>query len=321
MTTLAAVPATMHVYRSRPQAILERRLHNVGAVLCGWQGVKGLSGKAVFPVDHQDLFPIGTAKMNGVKFFGSRQPDQIISYATALIEADGGMLAPLFTTLLDSRNGRHFTAEQFTTYEGGGIGALVEGEPILAGNLAFLKSMGVELPEGLQVKQAVCVAVDGELCGLFAISYAKDRMAAAGMVSLSGYRGLKPLVTGGRFLLTEKFIYNQFGVKAKRIIFADPELQATLSEKKPEENAPALALITGTGLAPFAYAVTGARTLQNATVTGLTVHMIGGILGILMMGVLAVIGATYLLTPTNLFLYELVWLVPGLLITEWTRSI
>lgn len=321
VTTLAAVPATMHVYRSRPQAILERRLHNVGAVLCGWQGVKGLSGKAVFPIDHQDLFPIGTAKMNGVKFFGARQPDQIISYATALIEADGGMLAPLFTTLLDSRNGRHFTAEQFTAHEGGGIGALVEGEPVLAGSLAFLKNMGVELPEGLRVNQAVCVAVDGELCGLFAISYAKDRMAAAGMVSLSGYRGLKPLLTGGRFLLTEKFIYNQFGVKAKKIVFADPELQETLAQKKPEENAPALALITGNGLAPFAYAVTGARTLQNATVTGLTVHMIGGILGILMMGVLAVIGATYLLTPANLFLYELVWLVPGLLITEWTRSI
>lgn len=321
VTTLAAVPATMHVYRSRPWAILERRLHSVGAVLCGWQGIKGLSGKAVFPIDHQDLFPIGTAKMNGVKFFGTRQPDQIISYATALIEADNGLLTPLFVSLLDSRNGRHYTAEQLTNYEGGGIGAMVEGEPVLAGSLAFLKSMGVELPEGIRVNQAVCVAVDGELCGLFAISYEKDRMAAAGLVSLSGYRGLKPVLTGGRFVLTEKFIYDQFGVKSKKMVFADPELQATLAEKKPEENAPALALITGNGLAPFAYAVTGARTLQNATITGLTVHMIGGILGILMMSVLAVIGATYLLTPANLFLYELVWLVPGLLITEWTRSI
>jgi hypothetical protein len=49
--------------------------------------------------------------------------------------------------------------------------------------------------------------------------------------------------------------------------------------------------------------------------------MIGGILGMLMMLVLAIIGATNLLTPANLFLYELVWMVPGLLITEWTRSI
>ena len=321
VTTLAAVPASMHVFLSRPLAILERRLHNVGAVLCGWQGVYGLSGNVAFPIDHRDLFPTGTAKMNGVKFFGSRQPDQIIAYATALVEADNGVLAPLFTTLLDSRNGRHYTANALTAYEGGGIGAEICGESVLAGNLAFLKEMGVELPEGIRVNQAVCVAIDGELCGLFAISYDKDRMAAAGMTSLCGYRGVKPVLTGGSFMLTDKFISSQFGINPKRIRFTDLETRSTLAQKDQAEKSPALALITGKGLAPFAYAVTGARTLKNAATTGLVIHMIGGILGIVMMALLAVLGATYLLTPTNLFLYELVWLVPGLLITEWTRSV
>ena len=40
-----------------------------------------------------------------------------------------------------------------------------------------------------------------------------------------------------------------------------------------------------------------------------------------MMLTLAILGATQLLTPANLFLYELLWLVPGLLITEWPRTI
>ena len=321
VTTLAAVPASMHVILSRPLAILERRLHSVGAVLCGWQGVYGLSGKTVFPLDHTDLFPAGTAKMNGVKFFGSRQPDQIIAYATALVEADNGLLAPLFTNLLDSRNGRHYNAVGLTAYEGGGIGATVGGEAVLAGNLSFLKEMGVELPEGIRVNQAVCVAVEGELCGLFAITYEKDRMAAAGMTSICGYRSIKPVLTGGSFVLTEKFISDQFNVNPKRILFADPETREALARKEQEEKSPALALITGKGLAPYVYAATGARTLKNAATTGLVIHMIGGILGILMMILLAVLGATYLLTPMNLFLYELVWLVPGLLITEWTRSV
>ena len=321
VTTLAAVPASIHVIISRPTAILERRLHSVGAVICGWRGVEGLSGKAAFPIDHRDLFPAGTAKMNGVKFFGARQPDQIIAYATALVAADDGVLAPLFISLLDSRNGRHYEAQRLTAYEGGGIGAEVCGESVLAGSLSFLKNMGVELPEGIRVNQAICVAVDGELCGLFAISYDKDRLAAAGMTSLCGYRTLKPVLTGGSFVLTEKFIYDQFWVNPKRILFADPELREELAQKKPAEEAPALALITGNGLAPFVYAVTGARTLKNAAKTGLVIHMIGGILGILMMVLLAILGATYLLTPANLFLYELVWMIPGLLITEWTRSI
>jgi len=40
-----------------------------------------------------------------------------------------------------------------------------------------------------------------------------------------------------------------------------------------------------------------------------------------MMAVLAYLGEGSLLTPANLLLYEMVWLIPGLLITEWTRSV
>ena len=321
VTTLAAIPASMHVIFSRPMAVLERRHHNVGTVLCGWQGVDGLCGDAVFPMDHRDLFPGNAVKMNGVKFFGNRQPDEIIAYATALLEAEGGMFAPLFTQLLDSRNGRHYTAENHTTYENGGIGAEVNGEAVLAGSLSFLKEMGVELPEGIRVSNAVCVSIDGELMGLFAFTYDKDRSAAAGLTSLCGYRKLSAMITGSSFMMDEKFIAERFGVRTKRLWMPTREEQLAIEEKKPDETPAALALITGTGLMPFAYAVTGARTLKNAAKTGLAVHMVGGILGIAMMAVLAVIGATELLTPANMFLYQLLWLIPGLLITEWTRSV
>ena len=49
--------------------------------------------------------------------------------------------------------------------------------------------------------------------------------------------------------------------------------------------------------------------------------MIGGILGLLIMLALAVLGESALLTPVNLLAFELVWLVPGLLISEWTRAV
>ena len=95
---------------------------------------------------------------------------------------------------------------------------------------------------------------------------------------------------------------------------------ALLEKQLPEEGT-AAALITGEGLAPFGYAVTGARTLKSAVTGGIVIHMIGGILGMLMMLALAYLGADWLLTPTNLFLYELVWMIPGLLVTEKTRNL
>ena len=321
VTALAAMPASLFVAQSRPMAVLERRLHKLGAVLCGWKGVEALSAKALFPLEHTDLFPSGCVNMNGVKFFGSRQPDEIIAYAAALIAADGGSLEPLFTHLLDSRNGVHYSLENFRVYPEGGIGGEIGGEPVLAGSLSFLKEMGVETPEGIRVSQAVCVAIDGELCGLFAIAYEKDRDAAAGIYTLCAYRKLKPVLVSTDFMMTPEFIRSTFGVNPKKICFPEPEERKALREKVLEPETAALALVTGEGLAPFAYALTGARSLKTAATLGVIVHMVGGIVGMLMMLVLAIIGAISLLTPANLFLYELVWLVPGLLITEWTRSI
>lgn len=321
VTTLAAMPASMFVIFSRPMAVLQKRLHSLGSVLCGWQSVEQLSKKLLFPLDHSDLFPTGNVKLNGVKFYGSRQPDEIIAYATAVVSANGGSLEPLFTGLLDSRNGMHYTAENFRYYEDGGIGGEVNGESVLVGLLPFLKGMGVEVPEGMRISQAVCVAVDGEFCGLFAVAYETARANASGLATLCGYRKLQPVLISNDFMLTEEFIRGAFDVNIKRMLFPQPDVRLEMSQKEPEADAKAVALVTGSGLAPFAYAVTGARSLKSAVVAGVAVHMAGGILGMVMMLVLAILGATQYLTPASMFLYELLWMIPGLLITEWTRSL
>ena len=320
VTLLAATPASIFVTLSRPNAILVNRLHNAGAVLCGWQGVKGLCGKAVFPMDYSDLFPAGSARMNGVKFYGSRQPDEIVAYCTAVVSANGSGLAPLFNQVLDSRNGRHYDAEELTCYENGGIGGLVEDEAVLVGSLSFLKEMGVEVPEGIRVNQAVCVAIDGQLCGLFALTYENNRAAAMGLAALCGSRRMRPVIATGDFLLTEQFLRSRFSIKSKRIIFPEPSAREELQAKTPEEGRPALALITRNNLAAYAFSITGARALKSASILGVIIHMLGGILGVAIMVTLTLMGRLDLLTPANMFAYQLVWMIPGLLITEWTRA-
>lgn len=321
VSLLAAVPATAFIATARPFAILQRRLHKLGAVLCGWQGVKQLCGKVVFPLRNEDIFPLGTTRMNGVKFFGERPTEVVMAYATAVIAAEGNSLAPLFRQVLDSHNGRHYDAQDLRLYENGGIGGTVLDEPVLVGPLSFLKEMGVEVPEGIQVSQAVCVAIDGELCGIFAISYEKTRSATAGLSTLSSYRGLNPVLISGEFMMSEKFVRSKFGVKSKRLQFPDMQTREMLGAVAPDEDAEAALLTTVDGLAPMAFCVTGARALRKACSFGVALHMTAGILGMLVVLALVVLGALHLLTPANMFLYQLVWIIPGFLITEWTRSV
>ena len=320
VSLLAAVPLTSFVALSRPFAILTKRLHKLGTVLCGWQGVEAMSGKAAFPIGHEDLFPTGACKLNGVKFYGTRNPDDVVAYCAALVLADDGGLAPLFDYLLTSRNGRHYRVENLRGYEGG-IGGEVMGESVLMGDLELLKDMGVEIPDGVSVSQAVYAAIDGELCGVFAVTYSRVKSSAAGINTLSAYRGLRTVITSSDFMLTEELIHSRFNVNTRRIVFPEPILREGLAAVQQPEGAVSAALITTEGLAPFAYAVTGARALRTASRLGVIVAMLGGILGLGMMLVLAILGAKLLLTPANMFLYELVWLIPGLLLTEWTRNI
>ena len=318
---LVAVPATFFVSVSRPAAILEKRLHMVGTVLCGWESVKDLCGKAVFPLRDLDLFPQGSTKLNGVKFYGDRDPDEVVAYTTALIVAGGGGLVPVFRQLRASRNAPEYTAENFQYYGNGGIGGEVCGEPVLLGTLDFLQDMGVEIPEGTMVNQAVYASVDGQLCAVYAISYAKMRSASAGLVTLNSYRKITPLMLCGDFMLTEDFIRTKFDIKTRRIVFPTREERELLKKRRPDPEEPTLAITTREELVSAAYAVTGARALRQATKLGVTIHLIGGLLGLAIMLVLAYLGSTELLTPTNILLYQLVWAIPGLLVTEWTRIV
>ena len=318
---LAGVPVTMFITLTRPMAILEKRLHKLGTVLCGWRGVKEMSGSVVFPLGDEDLFPAGSTRLNGVKFYGNRDPDEIVAYATALICADGGGLAPLFTQLLDSRNGYRYEVENLQCYGNGGIGGEVCGEPVLVGVLSFLEDMGVDMPEGTKVNQAVYAAIDGQLCGVFAITYGKVKSSAAGLSTLCSYRKLRQVLITGDFMLTDSFLRSKFNVKTRSMAFPSREERLALAEKVPAEETPCVALTTHEGLAPLAYAMTGARSVRTASIVGMVIHLIGGVLGLAMMMTLAVLGAEELLTPMNLLLYELIWLIPGLLITEWTRAV
>ena len=320
-TLLVAMPAGFFIALTRPMAVLERKLHQVGTVLCGWKGVMGLSGKFLYPLSDNDMFPTGSVKMNGVKFYGERNPETIIAYAAALMHANGGGLAPIFDQLLASRNGIRYSAQNLQFYGNGGIGGEINGDPVLMGTLGFLKEMGVEIPEGTMVKQAVYVSVDGDLCGLFAITYNRSRHTASGMSTLCASRRIRPVIIAKDFLLTASFLKETFGLRPKRALFPSRMESLALAGKQASADAPALALTTRDGIASVAYAVTGARALYSASRMGLTVHMIGGILGMLIMAALAVLGSTALLTPLHILLYQLVWLIPGFIVTMWTRAI
>lgn len=317
---LAAVPAGAFVSQSRPAAILERRLHMVGTVLCGWKGIKSLCGKASFPLQDQDIFPLGSVKLNGVKFLGDREPEKVISAAAALIRHRGGSLEPIFTQLLKSRNGLVCDVQDFRLLSGG-LGGTVQGSSCLLGLSDCLKDQGVEIPDSALVSNALYFSVDGVLTAVFALNYSRTKAAAGGLVTLGGYRKLRPMILCRNFMINSQLLKEKFGIRTKRYDFPDPEVRDEFADFIPDPELLAGALTTQQHLSSMAYAATGARTLRNTCRAGMLLHIFAGVLGLLIMAALAYLGELDLLGPFHILLYQLVWLFPGLLVTEWARTV
>ena len=317
---LAAVPASLFITIERPAAILEKRMHKLGAVLCGWRGLQRIEKQGYYPLHHEDLFPENHVKLNGVRFYGERNPNTVVSYMAALMTADGGSLAGPFEQLRASRNARVCKVEDLTSYPDG-VGGYIDGLSVVAGNLEFIETMGVVLPEGARVPHAVYAAVNQSLCAVFAVSFTRSKSSASGLRTLCDSSYVRPILVDCDFALTGSFLEQKLGVNIRRMQFPDSMTRMKLAQKQPPSNAPAIALVTRNGLAQKAYTVTGGAALRAAWRAGAAVHILGGGIGFLAVAILALQGALFLLTPYNLLLYGFVWMIPGLLMTEWTRNV
>lgn len=321
VSLLAAVPATSFISQSRPAALLERRLAKLGTVICGWRGVEGMCGEVMFPLTFHDLYPVEAVRLNGMKFYGQRDPEQVLAYTTAVLTAAESGLMPLFTHILDTQGGRHYIAHELEYGPDGGMCGMVEGNEVFLGSATYLRNRGIEVPSSAKLHFALYVAICGELAGLFAVSYEKTRSALAGTSTLGSYRKLYSTLISNDFMLTHDFLQSKLGIKPKRFILPEYDIRDQLQQTELPEDAPVLMMTTSLGLAPLAYGVTGARMLRTTCRLGTVLHMIGGIVGLAIMACLVALGALDLLTPANMFLYQLVWLIPAILITEWARLI
>ncbi len=315
---LLSMPATAFISMITPAAILEKRLHKLGVVLCGWQGIRAVPKKIIYPLTHEDLLPTGSVKLNGTKFLGNLPPERVIACAASLADTDGGTLAEILEQQLLARNGRLRTVEDFHSYDGGVTG-VVDGLPASMGTLEFMQRMGITPPKGTVIPQAVYIAIDGELAGVFALAYNRSKSTSLGLRTLCGYRDLEPVLVSGDFLLTEEFLQEKFGSCTSRIRLSDRKSRQILASTEPEPADPVVALSTREGLAPKAYAVTGARMLNLSLQTGLWIHLLGGAIGLLAAAILTLVGGVDTLNPANLLIYSLIWMVPGWLSTQWTR--
>ena len=311
----AALPVGGFIACCRPFSILAKRLSRSGAAICGWRGAKILSGEGGIVITDNDLFPDASISMNGIKMYADLPVRQVVGYATAVVEAAGSGLLPLFEEVMKNENARRYTVDSFRQYEGGGLGAEIRGDVVLLGSLAFMRLMGVQVPGGTRVQSAVYISVNKELAGVFALNYGPSGGTRNGLQQVLHSPGLTPILATRDFMITPGLIKKRYKIPADRLEFPVVAERAKLSAPEAGEKGRQGALMDRNNFISFAAAVTGGRQLRRTVRAAMLVSLLSGILGMCLLFLLTYLGAETAASAMNILLYQILWQLPGLLIT------
>ncbi len=317
--TTAALPIGGFLACVRPFSILAARLSKVGAAICGWRGAKVLSGEGGIAIEDNDLFPAASISMNGMKMYSDLPVRQVVGYATAVVQAAGSGLLPLFEEVMINENARRYTVDTFRQYEGGGLGAEIHGDVVLLGSLSFMNIMGVPTPGSTHGHPAayVYISVNKELAGVFALTYSPAAGTRSGLHHVLHSPGLTPILATRDFMITPGMVKKHYKIPADRLEFPIVADRARLSGETAGQNGRQGALMSRNNFLSFASAVTGGRQLRRTVHSAVLVSLMAGVLGMVLLCLLTYLDAVAAASAFNLLLYQLLWQIPLALITSF----
>ncbi len=294
-----------------PLFYLSRRLGRSGCAAAGYAGARAVSRPNRLVLTDDDLFPAGTVSLNGYKVFGEER-NRAISYAASVAKAAGSGLTPLLERQLTAEGGVHLPVDGLRFCEEGGVEATIRGETVLLGSAYFMKKRKVALPREMKLPTGAFLAVDGALTAAFAIKYQPSRNAEWALRTLRRFH-ITPVLAVRSGNVTPGLIKRKFGVDAKPV-YPDVSTRLALAELAQQQGEAPYAVICREGLLPLVETVAGSRRAVKAVRTATVLSYIGAAAGIALAYYLTSIGNFALLTPLAMVLYQLLWLLPTLLL-------
>ena len=257
-------------------------MKRTGCALAGWGGACDMADSDAALITDEDIFPVGTVSLSGIKLFeGTSQKKAILYTASLIIRSDSG-LSKVFSELLRSQNMAAREVDDFTCYEGGGIGGVIDGENVLVGSGGFMNLMGIRVPESVNTKNTVFTAVNDELAAVFTINYVPANSVQSALVSILNTR-VNMLLAVRDFNVTPDMIQKKFKVSMEGVEYIPVEDSYRVSDAKTAEERGTSAILCREGLAPFSEVITRGRLLKLVTDINTVISIVGSAIGLILM--------------------------------------
>ena len=280
------------------------RAKKSGSAIAGWGGASEIYYADGALLTDEDIFPVGSVSLSGLKLFEGVSQRKAIVYTSSIIIASGSELRRVFEELLKSQEFSAVNAEDFSSYDGGGLGAIVSGERVLVGTGAFMNLMGIRVPDSVNEKNNVFTAINGELAAVFTINYVPANSVRSALVSLLNTK-TNILLAARDFNITPNAIQQKFKVSMEGVEFIPVETVYKLSDNVMPEGTGVSAVLCRGGLAPFAEVITRGRLLKTVTELNTLISIAGSVIGLLIMLFLCWNASFSSASAANVFLFML----------------
>lgn len=302
---VCAAPIAMLLTFPLPFFISIKSLIRSGSTIAGWSGLYDIGKAKHLIVTDGDLFPKGCVKISRTRVFAGMEPERIISFAGSIISASGSAMVHPFTELMRKAGGGLMPVEAFSVHESGGLTAMIDGEDVYCGNAAFMRLMGVILPEKYVLNNGVYIAVAGVICGVFEMEYIASDAVKSALEELVG-SDRHAIFAVRDFNITPSMLSVKFDMPTDGFDFPPYSERYAISGAEPSEASKPAALISREGLSALVSLADHGKMLFSRIRLSVMLSVVSAVIGMLVMFILSLSALPSVVTALS---YLLAWLL------------
>lgn len=302
---VCAAPIAMLITFPMPFFISIKSLIRSGSTIAGWSGLYDIGKAKHLIVTDGDLFPKGCVKISRTRVFADMEPERIISFAGSIISASGSAMVHPFAELMRKAGGGLMPVEAFSVHESGGLTAMIDGEDVYCGNAAFMRLMGVVLPEKYVLNNGVYIAVAGVICGVFEMEYTASDAVKSALEELVG-SDRHAIFAVRDFNITPSMLSVKFDMPTDGFDFPPYSERYAISGAEPSEASKPAALISREGLSALVSLADHGKMLFSRIRLSVMLSVVSAVVGMLVMFILSLSALPSVVTALS---YLLAWLL------------
>lgn len=313
---VCAAPIAMLITFPLPFFISIKSLIRRGSTIAGWSGLYDIGKAKHLIITDSDLFPKGCVKISRTRVFAGMQPERIISFAGSIISASGSAMVHPFNELMRKAGGSLMTVEAFSVHESGGLTAMVDGESVYCGNAAFMRLMGVVLPDKYVLNNGVYVAVAGVICGVFEMEYTASDAVRSALAELVG-SDRHAIFAVRDFNITPSMLSVKFDMPTDGFDFPPYSERYAISGAQPSEGSKPSALLSREGLAPLVSLADHGKALFGRIRLSVMLSVMSAVIGMIVMFIISLKALPGVVAALS---YLLAWLLITVILSTTIRT-